>query len=152
MKKILASSPADYGALAAQEIHLCALAYRGFLGLLGLDGDRLRRALAETCESIFKHAPAVVRDELRAVSAAAAISLDNLVLLSARSELLSIWAGWQAGECTSVAVSGQRGVRTARRGRARPRRAELGLAHGDAVFSHPAPPPAGERARLRLAL
>ena len=49
MKKILASSPADYGALAAQEIHLCALAYRGFLGLLGLDGDRLRRALAETC-------------------------------------------------------------------------------------------------------
>lgn len=104
MRQISARTRTAYGHQAADLIHLSALAYRGWLGLLGLEGEVLQRALGTAQEAIYKHAPGYILDEIEEVAIGAQIQVGEVVLLNARSEMLSLWSNWRASECTSVAV------------------------------------------------
>lgn len=108
MKTIISATSHDYGAAVKNQIHLNALAYRGFLGRLGLDGKRLKEAIATVRAAIAMHAPDFILDELSLLATGADIPKDELIILNARSEMLSIWADWQSDECTSVAVTSPR--------------------------------------------
>ncbi len=105
---IKAVSAHDYGVQAKQKIHLNVLAYRGFLGLIGLEGKKLKDAVRSVRNAVYSHAPDPVTEAIHDLAKGADIAQDEILLLNARSEMLSIWANWQSHECTSVAASSDR--------------------------------------------
>ena len=105
VKKVSARAGfAAYGSEAAELIRRAAERYRKFLAL---SPAILHGALSGIERVVARRAPWIL-SELAAVSEGASVPLEDVLLLNARSELISIWSGQKPLECTSVGVTSAR--------------------------------------------
>ena len=88
-----------------------ALYFEMVKGLTGSEAAVCLQHAAKFREAIHSHAPDLL-DEMQGIAEGAGVSLDHILFLNARTELMSMQASNQAqsGECTAIGLTGERTV------------------------------------------